>query len=238
MRPKISSNVPPESKLEKRVHLSPNLKGSNIKISQDMLAITGHKGYRSVLSNFPIIEGTYFFEVKIEKSPPPQPFSGIDPQVRIGIATVKFDSEMSLGSDRYSYAYKSADGCVIHDGAKRLYHDEYQEGDIIGCLIHMKPPKPKVKGDSPMKEKIEINEGSKVLFFRNGKCLGVGFTDLIQGFYHAGVSLYMNSKVRMNFGPEFEKPPAAEDLDAEMKDYKPYCVIANEPKPYEDIEFP
>lgn len=237
-RTKTSSNAQIEPKLEKSVHFSPKFKAPNLKLSQDMLSVTGHKGYRSVLSNYPIIEGTYFFEAKFEKSSQPAPFVGIEPQVRIGISTLKLDSEISLGSDRFSYAYKSADGCTVYDGIKKVYGEKYEEGDVIGCLIHMKPPKPKVKGDGLEKQKIEINEGSRLLFYKNGKCIGIAFADMIEGFYHAGVSVYMNSKVRVNFGPDFEYPPNLEELDEQLQDCKPYSVIANEPKPYEDIEFP
>ena len=227
-----------EPKPEKRVHLSPDLKGANLKLSQDMQAITGHKGYRSILANYPIIEGTYFFEAKLEKSSVPPQFVGTDPQVRIGVATIKSDYEMSLGSDRYSYSLKSIDGSIMHDGMKTGFNENYGEGDTIGCLIHMKPPKPRVKGEGVHKEKVEINEGSKLIFYKNGNRLAVGYNNLHEGFYHAGISLYMNSKVRVNFGPEFEKPPDVELLDEEIRDYKPYCVIANEPKPYEDLESP
>jgi len=224
-------------KTEKWVHLSNDYKGSFIELSQDLQTVTGYKGYRSVLANFPIIEGTYFFEARIEQSSSPNSFSNIAPQVRIGLATTKLDCEISLGSDRLSYAYKSIDGCAIHDGIKRLYNEEYGEGDVIGCLIHMKPPKPKLRGDLVDKEKVEVNEGSKVIYYKNGKCLGVAFENLFEGFYHAGVSVYMSAQVSVNFGPEFEYPPNSEDLDDDTRDYKPYSVIATEPKLYGDLEF-
>ncbi len=234
---KISTPDQPDLKTEKWVHLSNDYKGSFIELSQDLQTVTGYKGYRSVLANFPIIEGTYFFECKIEQSSSPNSFSNIAPQVRIGLSTTKLDCEISLGSDRLSYAYKSIDGCAIHDGIKRLYNEEYSEGDVIGCLIHMKPPKPKLRGDLVDKEKVEVNEGSKVVYYKNGKCLGVAFENLLEGFYHAGVSVYMSAQVSVNFGPEFEYPPQSEDLDDDTMDFKPYSVIATEPKLYTDLEF-
>jgi len=227
----------PDLKVEKRVHLSNDYKGSFIELSQDLQTITGYKGYRSVLANFPIIEGTYYFEAKISMPSTPNSFSDIPPQVRIGVATTKLDCEISLGSDRLSYAYKSIDGCAIHDGTKRLYNEEFGDGDVIGCLIHMKPPKPKLRGDLIDKEKLEVNEGSKVIYYKNGKCLGIAFENLLEGFYHAGISVYMTSQVNVNFGPNFEYPPNSEELDNETKDYKPYSVIATEPKLYGDLEF-
>jgi len=235
-RTKASSNAQINLKVEKSVHLSPDYQGSNLELSSDLMTVTGYKGYRSILANYPIIEGTYFFEAKIEKSDLSS-FAGAEPQVRIGIATKKFDSEISLGSDKWSYGYKSIDGNVVHDGIKRPYGEEYKGGDIIGCMIHMKPPKPKMRGEIVDNEKIEINEGSKLVFFKNGRSLGTAFMNLYEGFYHAGVSAYMNAKVHVNFGPYFETMLDLRELDIEMRNYKPYCVRANEPKLYEDLEY-
>ena len=41
------------------------------------------------------------------------------------------------------------------------------------------------------------------MFFKNGIFQGEAFRDLNEGFYYAGVSLYMNAKVYINFGPKF-----------------------------------
>lgn len=236
---KTSTVTPPEEQPpEKRVHLSLTERGSNLRVSQDLDSVTGYKGYRSIVANYPIIEGTYYFEARVEKSNLPPPFKGVESHLRIGIATKAFDKEISLGSDSNSYAYKSIDGCVVHQGFKTKYAEKYNEGDIIGCLVHMKPPKPKVRNQELNKNAVpEINEGSKLIFFKNGKYLGVAFQDLKEGFYFAAVSLYMNSKVKMNFGPEFEKPPSLTDLPEELHKYKPYSVIATEPTLYKDIEF-
>jgi hypothetical protein len=234
----ISDPMPLEQPLEKRVHLSLSDKGGSLKLSQDFNSVTGSKGYRSIIANYPIIEGTYYFEAKVEKSNIPPPFSNIDPQLRIGIATKTFDREISLGSDQNSYGYKSIDGCAIHQGIKTKYSEKYGEGDVIGCLVHMKPPKPKVRNQEFNKiAQPEVNEGSKLIFFKNGKCLGTAFQDLKEGFYFAAISLYMNAKVRMNFGPEFEKPPVLNELPEELHKYKPYSAIATEPTLYKDIEF-
>jgi Set1/Ash2 histone methyltransferase complex subunit ASH2 len=227
-----------EQPLQKRVQLFADPKIECLKISQDSLSVTGAKGYRSITANYPIIEGTYFFEVKIEKSNSSVPYSGISPQVRIGVATMKFDKEISLGSDQNSYAYKSLDGSRVHEGIKSDYGERFNEGDIIGCLIHMKPPKPKVKNQEPGKS-IGINEGSFLMYFKNGRPQGKAFVNLKEGFYYAGVSLYMGAKAKLNFGPEFEK---AIELDSPLTvnpdEVKPYSEIPNEPQLYQDIELP
>jgi len=78
-------------------------------------------------------------------------------------------------------------------------------------------------------------------FFKNGKLLGEAYSDLTEGFYYATVSLYMGAKVRANFGPDFDFEPKGEDfemLPGDIKEFKPYSVIAHEEKMYEDIHFP
>lgn len=61
---------------------------------------------------------------------------------------------------------------------------------------------------------------------------------MAESFYFVGASLYMNARVRFNFGPDFKFPP---DLTKEgiMLDedifLKPYDQISKEPIPYNDI---
>jgi len=246
----------PDLEVEKKIHLSISHKGNAVELSEDLFTATGYKGYRSVTANSPITEGSYYFEVKIEtpslieeefkfNSVNVNEISRIEPHVRIGIATILFDKEISLGSDSHSYAYKDIDGSIIHKGIRTPYGEKFGVGDVVGVLLHMKPPKPKFPsmddGPDRTKPKLEINEGSQLYFFLNGKPQGEAFSDLHDGFYYATVSLYMGAKVKMNFGPDFELLPSSEDLGQlpeELKDIKAYSVIANEPRLYEDVSFP
>lgn len=50
--------------------------------------------------------------------------------------------------------------------------------------------------------------GSKISFYKNGKCLGVAFEDIYQGSYFPTISLYKNCRVTVNFGPNFKYPPS------------------------------
>lgn len=239
----IKEETAKEPKPEKKVYLASPTNQPGLKLFQDLATVTGAKGYRTIMANKPIIEGTYYFEVKIEKPNMPYFFTGIEPQIRVGVATKKFDPEISLGSDDHSYAYKSIDGYAIHAGKRQIYSEKYGEGDIIGCLIHMKPPKPKVSipnklfGDILKPPEIEKNEGSKIIFFKNGNCLNPAYYDLNEGFYYASVSLYMNAKCKINFGPVWENEPKVNTLPSETRDFTSYSFIANEPKIYDDLDY-
>ena len=243
-----------EPEIKKKIHFSDHHKGSTLELSEDHLTVAGDKGYRSISANYSIIEGSYYFELKVEKhnkfedsyrlnSININEISRIEPHFRIGVATLNHDKEISLGSDIFSYAYKDIDGSIVHNGVKKPYGEKYGDGDIIGCLLHMKPPKPKFKRSEEKDEKenkIEINNGSRLYFFKNGILQGEAFSNLLEGFYYATVSLYMGAKATANFGPEFTFPPSGEDFESlpeEIRDFKSYSVIANEPKLYEDIQF-
>lgn len=50
-------------------------------------------------------------------------------------------------------------------------------------------------------------KGSKIIFFKNGECLGEAFLDIYGGQYYPTVSLYKSCVLSLNFGPEFKYPP-------------------------------
>ncbi|CAL8102520.1 unnamed protein product [Calicophoron daubneyi] len=49
--------------------------------------------------------------------------------------------------------------------------------------------------------------GSKIVFYRNGECMGTAFTDIYEGFYYPAISIYRSATVSVNFGPNFRFPP-------------------------------
>ena len=55
-------------------------------------------------------------------------------------------------------------------------------------------------------------------------CQGVAFADIYQGFYYPAVSLYKNSSVVANFGPDFKYPIA----DPEYLPVRPVSDLAQE----------
>ncbi|KAH8865739.1 Set1/Ash2 histone methyltransferase complex subunit ASH2 [Schistosoma japonicum] len=49
--------------------------------------------------------------------------------------------------------------------------------------------------------------GSKITFYRNGKCMGTAFTNIYAGTYFPAISIYKSATVSVNFGPYFKYPP-------------------------------
>ena len=63
----------------------------------------------------------------------------------------------------------------------------------------------------PTSEVVPVaRRGSAVLFFKNGKCLGVAFRDVVGGFYYPAVSPF-RSRVTVNWGPSWKYPPEIPD---------------------------
>jgi hypothetical protein len=157
------------------VTLSNQLKSPPLLLSPDSTECTGEKGYRSVLATHPIIEGDFYFEVKILQPLLPLPFIGVEPHVRIGIATKKVDINLPIGCDSYGYAYGDK-GELIHCSKKMKCGKEYRIGDIVGVCTHLVPPKPPMliekkrkkseESDKPMS--MAIGKGSYVKYYLNG----------------------------------------------------------------------
>ena len=111
-------------------------------------------------------------------------------------------SQAPLGFDKFGYSCRSRKGTKFHDARGKHYSDGYKEGDYLGCLIILPedkarkvylPPcykdKPLIKYKSHFyyEEKNRVKEaekeltpltGSKIVFFKNGECLGEAFTDI------------------------------------------------------------
>uniref|UniRef100_A0A0R3X4A3 B30.2/SPRY domain-containing protein n=1 Tax=Hydatigena taeniaeformis TaxID=6205 RepID=A0A0R3X4A3_HYDTA len=64
------------------------------------------------------------------------------------------------------------------------------------------------KGDPQALEKqLQPLPQSKIVFYRNGECLGVAFRDIYAGAYYPAISIYKSATVSVNFGPDFKYPP-------------------------------
>lgn len=76
-------------------------------------------------------------------------------------------------------------------------------------------------------------------FFKNGVSQGLACKKVTEGFYYVGASLYMNARVRFNFGPEFKFPVDTTKEGIEIDDpdiaVKSYDAISKEIIPYNDI---
>jgi len=67
---------------------------------------------------------------------------------------------------------------------------------------------------------IQTSDGSYVKFYKNGTEQKRKFENIFEGTYHAAVSLYMQARVRVNFGERpFKHPPPKEEA------WKPYKEI-------------
>lgn len=137
---------------------------------------------------------------------------------RIGFATDMADLELPIGADKHGYSYRDKDGGVFHDGYLKEYSELYGYNDIIGCLIHLQPQKPKIRGRG--EEGLSISEGSEIHYFKNGKHLGCAFIDIYEGCYYPAVALYQYARVEINMTASLAYPKILSEYNA-----KPFFKI-------------
>ncbi|XP_077248826.1 protein TRAUCO-like [Tasmannia lanceolata] len=208
-----------------KICLSKAYKAEKVELSDDRLCASSCKGYRMVRATRGVMEGVWFFEIKVLKL-------GETGHSRLGWSTDKGDLQAPVGYDANSFGYRDVDGSKVHKALREKYGEEgYIEGDVVGCYIRLpegslyvpKPPQlvwykgqryqcaPDGKDDPP-----KVVPGSEISFFKNGICQGVAFTDLYGGRYYPAASMYTlpnqpNCVVKFNFGPDFEFFP--QDFD-------------------------
>lgn len=88
----------------------------------------------------------------------------------------------------YFYNYKF----LLQPLVKFKSHLYYEEKDNVGEYQKNLKPLPK----------------SQIIFFKNGKCVGVAFEDIYYGSYYPIISIYKNATVSVNFGPCFKYSPS------------------------------
>ncbi|KAA8549783.1 hypothetical protein F0562_001467 [Nyssa sinensis] len=201
-----------------KICLSKVYKAEKVELSDDRLSAGSTKGYRMVRATRGVVEGAWYFEIKVAKL-------GETGHTRLGWSTEKGDLQAPVGYDANSFGYRDIDGSKIHKALREKYGEEgYVEGDVIGFYINLpegslyapKPPHlvlykgqryvcaPDAKEDPP-----KVVPGSLISFFKNGICQGVAFKDLYGGRYYPAASMYTlpnqpNCVVKFNFGPDFE----------------------------------
>uniref|UniRef100_A0A8W8MI21 Set1/Ash2 histone methyltransferase complex subunit ASH2 n=1 Tax=Magallana gigas TaxID=29159 RepID=A0A8W8MI21_MAGGI len=98
-------------------------------------------------------------------------------------------------------------------------------------LITLRPPLVKFKSHLYYEEKDHVAEtekslkpliGSQMIMYKNGSSQGIAYEDVFEGVYYPAVSLYKNTKVTMNFGPDFKCPPQG------LKDFRPMSDAASQ----------
>ncbi|XP_049353463.1 protein TRAUCO [Solanum verrucosum] len=201
-----------------KICLSKVYKAEKVDVSEDRLTAGSTKGYRMVRATRGVLEGAWYFEIKVVKL-------GDTGHTRLGWSTDKGDLQAPVGYDGNSFGYRDFDGSKIHKALREKYGEEgYGEGDVIGLYINLpegaqyapKPPRLVwYKGQrymcaaDPKEDPPKIIPGSEISFFKNGVCQGVAFKDLYGGRYYPAASMYTlpdqpNCTVKFNFGPDFE----------------------------------
>ncbi|MCD7469495.1 hypothetical protein HAX54_008593 [Datura stramonium] len=201
-----------------KICLSKVYKAEKVDVSEDRLTAGSTKGYRMVRATRGVLEGTWYFEIKVVKL-------GDTGHTRLGWSTDKGDLQAPVGYDANSFGYRDIDGSKINKALREKYGEEgYGEGDVIGFYINLpeggqyapKPPRLVwYKGQrymcasDPKEDPPKIIPGSEISFFKNGVCQGVAFKDLYGGRYYPAASMYTlpdqpNCIVKFNFGPDFE----------------------------------
>ncbi|XP_075542537.1 set1/Ash2 histone methyltransferase complex subunit ash2 isoform X2 [Dermacentor variabilis] len=198
-----------------------------LKLSDDRLSVTGEKGYCMVRATHGVEEGAWYFEATIEDMPE-------NCATRIGWSQELGNLQAPLGYDRFGYAWRSRKGTKFHESRGYHYHDGgYGTGDTLGFLIELPRRKEKegqlslpdafkdrrlvkVKSYLYFEEKDEVQQaikalrslpGSRIVFYKNGECIGTAWKDIYEGMYYPAVSVYKGCTVRLNFGPNFKHKP-------------------------------
>lgn len=99
-----------------------------------------------MFAELPVYEGMYYCEITVLDPKLPLPSENLTSHVRLGIATKSTNVELPIGTESLSLSYRDRDGSLMNSGKTYNYGSSYSAGDVIGILIHMRPPKPKLKG--------------------------------------------------------------------------------------------
>ncbi|KAJ8900853.1 hypothetical protein NDN08_000152 [Rhodosorus marinus] len=203
------------------LRLSRGDKAKLLFVDQDGLTARGYKGYRSVRALYGCMSGDWYYEVEIL---PPHSAGN----ARIGVSTRRLELEAPAGSDKHSWSVRDVTGDLFHQARGEPYGKRFGAGDVIGCRISL----PKISEE--LEEKIHKQElahvehrlldlrhgkapgdvdvfldGAFLEFFKNGESWGIAQKGLPANRYYPTLSLYKESHVRINFGPDFKFPPPA-----------------------------
>ncbi|KAJ3376221.1 hypothetical protein GGF31_000288 [Allomyces arbusculus] len=198
-----------------------------VAILNDARSVVGGLGYRQVKANHGVVEGRWYFEVKITKLRDKG-------NARIGWATIAGDLQAPCGFDAFSYAYRAKPGTLFHEArtvkhpAQAAIERGYGEGDVLGVMIYLPPPTPDQdailrdrRWTGPQKYQPvkfflphpNASASSHIRYFVNGVDITgdadprPAFAHLHLGKYYPAISLFRDAEVTVNFGPEFAFPP-------------------------------
>eukprot|EP01083_Nonionella_stella_P073251 197927_1 len=149
------------------------------KLTAKYTALGNHQlDFGSVRSDNPIPPGLFLFYYEVTVLS-----SGKSGCITIGLAPEPFPLVQQVGSSTSSYGYHGANGNKLYNSSRGShYAEKFTTGDIIGCGVNF-----------------HTNE---IFFAKNGKHLGVAFTEL-SGELYPVVSLHSTDEsVKVNFGGE------------------------------------
>ena len=187
----------------------------NLSSSFNLLSKKGHFTYYTQTS---ISKGNFYFEVEITNlnfdivsfikskisdevkkkyfTPILNNIKKYSPNIRIGIINEECDLEIPVGAFGKSYCYRASDGVLLNEGNYIQGNDEAKTNDVVGVLIHLKPPKPKFLKDD---EEIDLDDECYITFFINGKEQMYKINKIKAGNYKIALTLYNFAEVNVNF---------------------------------------
>ncbi|KAF0298047.1 Set1/Ash2 histone methyltransferase complex subunit ASH2 [Amphibalanus amphitrite] len=165
-----------------------------LRISDDRLSVTGDKGYCMVRATHCVRRGTWYWEATITAQPE-------GAHCRIGWGGPLANLNAPLGYDKFGYSWRSRKGTVFHEARGRHLSPGYQQGDVLGILIHLPEAaiparlpdsykdKPLIKSKSHLYfedkddvagtlERLKPVAGAYIAFYKNGKLQGQTFHNL------------------------------------------------------------
>ncbi|CAI9106284.1 OLC1v1005408C4 [Oldenlandia corymbosa var. corymbosa] len=114
-----------------KICLSKVNKAEKVELSDDRMSAGSTKGYRMVRATRGVVEGAWYFEIKIVHL-------GESGHTRLGWSTDKGDLQAPVGYDANSFGYRDIDGTKLHKAVREKYGEEgYKEGDVIGFYINL-----------------------------------------------------------------------------------------------------
>ncbi|KAL7227189.1 hypothetical protein ACSBR1_022118 [Camellia fascicularis] len=114
-----------------KICLSKVYKAEKVELGEDRLSAGSTKGYRMVRATRGVMEGAWYFEIKVVKL-------GERGHTRLGWSMEKGYLQAPVGYDANSFGYRDIDGCKIHKALREKYGEEgYVEGDVIGFYINL-----------------------------------------------------------------------------------------------------
>lgn len=190
------ATVPREFTLEamKPIHLSEVDKARMISFVGPPTSDTvkGFKGFRTIRASAGVFEGDWYFEVRILTD-------ASEGAARLGWSLRRSDLETPVGFDGHGFAIRDLSGEFVHRSLRTAYGAPFGKNDVIGCRIQLPSLTEKEKkivhiaekrfleyrfvkllqGAAPPGSQLDIYSRAKVMFYKNGKCLGVPsfFTD-------------------------------------------------------------